>query len=119
MPAIPPTVSPVRHLTIDGDVGLSDEEARRLARIYFFAGFLALPLLWFVNCYYFWPVLRHGGDTVILNYVRFSAVGFALISAIFLPWVLSYAFGGEALFGTLYKKLLLYSLAEQWQTWLR
>lgn len=44
--------------TIDGPLGLSEQDAVGYARKFFGFGFLLLPLLWAVNCYYFLPVLR-------------------------------------------------------------
>lgn len=44
--------------TIDGPLGLSEQDAVGYARKFFGFGFLLLPLLWAVNCYYFSPVLR-------------------------------------------------------------
>jgi presenilin enhancer 2 len=31
----------------------------KVAKSFYYGGFLLLPLLWFVNCFYFWPVLQH------------------------------------------------------------
>ncbi|KAK6152985.1 hypothetical protein DH2020_012624 [Rehmannia glutinosa] len=45
--------------TIDGPLGLSHEDSLPYARRFFKLGFLCLPFLWAVNCFYFWPVLRH------------------------------------------------------------
>lgn len=45
--------------TIDGPLGLSEQDAVGYARKFFGFGFVLLPLLWAVNCYYFSPVLRH------------------------------------------------------------
>lgn len=45
--------------TIDGPLGLSHEESVTYAGRFFKLGFLCLPFLWAVNCFYFWPVLRH------------------------------------------------------------
>ena len=45
--------------TIDGPLGLSEEESMSYARRFYKFGFALLPLLWAVNCFYFWPVLRH------------------------------------------------------------
>ncbi|XP_030499468.1 probable gamma-secretase subunit PEN-2 isoform X2 [Cannabis sativa] len=45
--------------TIDGPLGLSEEDSMNYARRFYKFGFLLLPLLWAVNCFYFWPVLRH------------------------------------------------------------
>ncbi|XP_021728062.1 probable gamma-secretase subunit PEN-2 [Chenopodium quinoa] len=48
-----------RWPTIDGPIGLSEEESVVYARRFYKFGFLLLPWLWAVNCFYFWPVLRH------------------------------------------------------------
>ncbi|KAD4584611.1 hypothetical protein E3N88_22212 [Mikania micrantha] len=48
--------------TIDGPLGLSEHDSVGYARKFFGFGFLLLPLLWAVNCYYFWPVLRHASS---------------------------------------------------------
>jgi presenilin enhancer 2/GDP-mannose transporter len=45
--------------TIDGPLGLSEEESVKYARRFYKFGFALLPLLWAVNCFYFWPVIRH------------------------------------------------------------
>lgn len=39
-------------------MGLTLQEARVLSKYFFAGGFLGLPFLWFVSCYYFWPVLQ-------------------------------------------------------------
>ncbi|RVW14400.1 putative gamma-secretase subunit PEN-2 [Vitis vinifera] len=43
--------------TIDGPLGLSEEESVAYARRFFRFGFCLLPWLWALNCFYFWPVL--------------------------------------------------------------
>jgi Presenilin enhancer-2 subunit of gamma secretase len=43
--------------TVDGPLGVSWEEAEGYARRFYLWGFAFLPLLWAVNCFYFWPVL--------------------------------------------------------------
>ncbi len=43
--------------TIDGPLGVYNEEAVKLAKSFYYGGFLLLPVLWFVNCFYFWPVV--------------------------------------------------------------
>lgn len=48
-----------RWPTIDGQLGLSEEESVVYARKYFRWGFFLLPFFWALNCFYFWPVLRH------------------------------------------------------------
>lgn len=49
----------IEYPTIDGPLGLSYEDSLTYARRFFKLGFLCLPFLWAVNCFYFWPVLRH------------------------------------------------------------
>ncbi|KAL5993019.1 hypothetical protein ACLOJK_013939 [Asimina triloba] len=44
--------------TIDGPLGLSEEDSVAHARSFFKYGFFLLPWLWAINCFYFWPVLR-------------------------------------------------------------
>jgi hypothetical protein len=51
----------VQWPTIDGPLGVYHEEAERLAKNFYLAGFFVLPWLWFVNCLYFWPVLQQRG----------------------------------------------------------
>ena len=45
--------------TVDGSLGLSEDESVKYARRFYRFGFAMLPWLWAVNCFYFWPVLRH------------------------------------------------------------
>ena len=73
MPSLPDR-DVARPLTIDGDVGLPDEEATLYARGYFLGGFFFLPWLWFANAYLFWPVLtkRAGGTSTPLYRCKFS-----------------------------------------------
>ncbi|KAK4409516.1 putative gamma-secretase subunit PEN-2 [Sesamum angolense] len=52
-------LGPAEWPTIDGPLGLSHDESLDHARRFFKLGFLCLPFLWAVNCFYFWPVLRH------------------------------------------------------------
>ncbi|KAK4367214.1 hypothetical protein RND71_015094 [Anisodus tanguticus] len=44
--------------TVDGPLGLTEEDSVDHARRFFKFGFLLLPWLWAVNCFYFWPVIR-------------------------------------------------------------
>mmetsp|Transcript_32177 Transcript_32177/g.44630 ORF Transcript_32177/g.44630 Transcript_32177/m.44630 type:complete len:120 (+) Transcript_32177:30-389(+) len=89
--------------TIDGFIGLTLREGRSLSRKLFYAGFCALPWLWFVNVWFFYPQLKRGkdvGDRELFQYVRASAIGFVVFSICFLPWTLTYLIGGEKLLGT-------------------
>ncbi|KAG0565893.1 hypothetical protein KC19_7G021500 [Ceratodon purpureus] len=45
--------------TVDGALGVYHEQAVKHAKWFFYVGFLCLPWLWFINCFYFWPVLRN------------------------------------------------------------
>jgi len=50
--------APYDTFTIDGWSSMRLEEARKLARRLFFAGFLLLPWLWAANAWLFWPHAR-------------------------------------------------------------
>ncbi|MCO5574949.1 hypothetical protein L7F22_028744 [Adiantum nelumboides] len=106
-----------RWLTVDGPLGMHDQEAaRRQARNFFYAGFALLPWLWFVNCFYFWPVLRHhhrSPDPLLRSYIVRSAVGFLVYSMLLLTWALTFAIGQERLFGSSWKNLAVYDLADK------
>ncbi|KAM1401286.1 hypothetical protein TB2_027765 [Malus domestica] len=56
---IPIPSASLRWPTIDGPLGLSEEESVSYARRFYKFGFALLPWLWALNCFYFWPVLRH------------------------------------------------------------
>ncbi|KAK9135157.1 hypothetical protein Syun_014487 [Stephania yunnanensis] len=100
--------------TIDGPIGLSDEESLSYARRFFKFGFLLLPWLWAVNCFYFWPVLRHSpAFPRIHHYVVRSAIGFAVFTVLLGSWALTFAIGGERLFGPVWKQLVMYNVAEK------
>eukprot|EP00270_Netrium_digitus_P008176 TRINITY_DN2423_c1_g1_i1.p2 TRINITY_DN2423_c1_g1~~TRINITY_DN2423_c1_g1_i1.p2 ORF type:complete len:122 (+),score=31.22 TRINITY_DN2423_c1_g1_i1:20-385(+) len=113
--AQPPHPSSARFMTIDGEIGLSEEDGRRLARKFFFGGFAALPFLWFVNCYFFWPVLRHNGDPVIKTYVERSLVLCLISFALLLSWSLSFSIGGRQLLGPVWRDLAVFNIADQLQ----
>ncbi|KAK9110403.1 hypothetical protein Sjap_018463 [Stephania japonica] len=189
--------------TIDGPLGLSDEESLSYARRFFNFGFLFLPWLWAVNCFYFWPVLRHspafprirhceslnffisfdfhqlevkeiilsansgqigvlpnhapiatafdidilrirlrkdqwstialmGGfakvgnnEITIVNTVLkdiidssppvpVSAIGFTVFTVLLGAWALTFAIGGERLFGPVWEQLVMYNVAEKY-----
>eukprot|EP00239_Pterosperma_sp_CCMP1384_P002676 CAMPEP_0197858070 /NCGR_PEP_ID=MMETSP1438-20131217/31607_1 /TAXON_ID=1461541 /ORGANISM="Pterosperma sp., Strain CCMP1384" /LENGTH=119 /DNA_ID=CAMNT_0043474117 /DNA_START=376 /DNA_END=735 /DNA_ORIENTATION=+ len=94
------SASVVQHIeTIDGDVELTVDKARTLAKKMFFIGFAALPWLWFVNAWYFWPQLKLQQDPVVTLYVKRSAAGFVLFTLLLLPWTLTFLFGGKAVVG--------------------
>ncbi|KAL5754111.1 hypothetical protein ACOSP7_022331 [Xanthoceras sorbifolium] len=99
--------------TIDGPLGLSEDESLSYARRFYMFGFALLPLLWAVNCFYFWPVLRHSRSFPrIRRYVAGSAVGLTIFSALLSSWALTFAIGGEGLFGPVWDKLVMFNLAD-------
>ncbi|XAR62350.1 hypothetical protein NMG60_11017078 [Bertholletia excelsa] len=100
--------------TIDGPLGLSEEDSIGYARMFFKFGFLFLPFLWAVNCFYFWPVLRHSHSFPrIRRYVFGSAIGFTVFAALLSSWALTFAIGGEHLFGHVWDELVMYNVAEK------
>ncbi|XP_062147949.1 probable gamma-secretase subunit PEN-2 [Alnus glutinosa] len=100
--------------TIDGPLGLSEEDSLSYARRFYKFGFAMLPWLWAVNCFYFWPVLRHSRSFPhIYRYVVRSAVGFAVFTALLSSWALTFAIGGDRLFGSVWDQLVMYNLAER------
>ncbi|XP_022971629.1 probable gamma-secretase subunit PEN-2 [Cucurbita maxima] len=107
--------SPIAVLwpTIDGSLGLSEEESVSYARRFYKFGFALLPFLWAVNCFYFWPVLRSRSFPRIRPYIVGSAIGFAVFMAIISSWALTFAIGGERLFGPVWDKLVMYNLADK------
>ncbi|RYR33775.1 hypothetical protein Ahy_A10g048410 [Arachis hypogaea] len=141
-----PNLSPIRSTggiwpTIDGPLGLSEEESVSYARRFYKFGFALLPLLWAVNCFYFWPVLRHSrsfprirpysklldkksffGEPPFFSFVSLqydmgdivgSAVGFTVFSALLCTWALTFSLGGERLFGPVWDQLVMYNLADR------
>jgi len=104
-----------RWPTVDGSLGLSEEESIAYARRFFKFGFFLLPFLWAVNCFYFWPVLRHSRSFPLLRrYVVGSAIGFSVFAAILSSWALTFSIGGERLFGHTWDDLVMYNVAERY-----
>ncbi|KAM3702666.1 hypothetical protein ACJW30_04G042700 [Castanea mollissima] len=100
--------------TVDGSLGLSEDESVKYARRFYRFGFAMLPWLWAVNCFYFWPVLRHSRSFPrIRPYVVRSAVGFAVFTALLSSWAFTFAIGGEHLFGPVWDQLVMYKLADK------
>ncbi|CAF1696810.1 hypothetical protein Bca4012_000425 [Brassica carinata] len=100
--------------TIDGPLGLTEEASVDYARRFYKFGFALLPWLWAVNCFYFWPVLRHSrAFPQIRNYVVRSAVGFSVFTSLLLAWALTFSLGGEQLFGPVWDKLVMYNVADR------
>lgn len=58
--------------TIDGPLGLTEETSVDYARRFYKFGFALLPWLWAVNCFYFWPVLRHSRSFPQIGKCKFS-----------------------------------------------
>ncbi|CAO2827678.1 unnamed protein product [Amaranthus hypochondriacus] len=117
-PNISPNSSAIRRPrwpTIDGPLGLSEEESLKYARRFYKFGFLLLPWLWAVNCFYFWPVLRNSQSfPSIRRYVVGSAIGFSIATILVSSWALTFSIGGEHLFGPVWNKLVMYNVADQW-----
>ncbi|PSC70501.1 putative gamma-secretase subunit PEN-2 [Micractinium conductrix] len=91
------TLSPV--LDVDGGAQPA-LQARRTARLYYLLGFAALPWFWACNVWLFLPDFWHGDrDPVVTKYTRRSALGFAVYTALFLPWMLLYLIAGEKVLG--------------------
>lgn len=109
-----PTPIAVLWPTIDGSLGLPEEESVSYARRFYKFGFAFLPFLWAVNCFYFWPVLRDSHSFPrIRPYIVGSAIGFAVFMTIISSWALTFSIGGERLFGPVWDKLVMYNLAEK------
>ncbi|XP_021713869.1 probable gamma-secretase subunit PEN-2 [Chenopodium quinoa] len=103
-----------RWPTIDGPIGLSEEESIVYARRFYKFGFLLLPWLWAVNCFYFWPVLRHSHSfPSIRRYIVGSAIGCSIATVLLSSWALTFSIGGERLFGSVWNKLVMYNVADQ------
>lgn len=65
--------------TVDGPLGLSEDESLSHARRFYKFGFAFLPWLWAVNCFYFWPVLRHSSSFPRIRPCNFSLLFFPLL----------------------------------------
>ncbi|KAK4358695.1 hypothetical protein RND71_020924 [Anisodus tanguticus] len=103
--------------TIDGPLGLTEQDSVDHARRFFKFGFLFLPWLWAVNCFYFWPVLRRPGsnsDPELRRYVVGSSIGFMVFTVVLSTWALTFSIGGERLFGHAWDKLVMYNVAEKY-----
>ncbi|XP_049412187.1 probable gamma-secretase subunit PEN-2 [Solanum stenotomum] len=103
--------------TVDGPLGLSEQESVDHARRFFKFGFLLLPWLWAVNCLYFWPVIRRPSSYYhpdLRRYVVRSAIGFTVFAVILSSWALTFSIGGEGLFGHAWDKLVMYNVAEKY-----
>ncbi|KAH9623682.1 hypothetical protein KSS87_017709 [Heliosperma pusillum] len=104
----------IRWPTIDGPLGLSEDDSLISARRFYKFGFMLLPWLWAVNCFYYWPVLRHSRSFPSLRYyVVRSAIGFTIATVMMFTWALTFAIGGERLFGPVWNKLVMYNVADE------
>lgn len=74
-----------RWPTIDGPLGLSEEDSVTYARRFYKFGFLLLPWLWAVNCFYFWPVLRHSHSFPSIRRCMYS-IFLSLLDFSHFPW---------------------------------
>ncbi|KAL3701545.1 hypothetical protein R1sor_019567 [Riccia sorocarpa] len=105
----------LQWVTVDGPLGVQQEEALKLARNFFYGGFCLLPWLWFVNCFYFWPVLRQReSDPLIRPYVLWSGVGCLTMTVALLAWSLTFAIGGEDVFGSSWRYFAVYDIADKY-----
>ncbi|XP_078434161.1 gamma-secretase subunit [Wolffia australiana] len=109
--------------TVDGPLGAENEEkALESARRFFFWGFFCLPWLWAVNCLYFWPALFRRHESMssssyafprLRPYIVRSAIGFFIFTAVLASWSLTFAMGGERLFGPMWNNLVMYNVADR------
>ncbi|CAN1182333.1 Probable gamma-secretase subunit PEN-2 [Linum perenne] len=100
--------------TIDGPLGLTEEESLAYARRLYGFGYTLLPWLWAVNCFYFWPVLRHSRPFPLIRpYLMKSAIGFWIFTSVLCSWAFTFAIRGEQLFGPIWDKLIMYNLADR------
>ncbi|XP_068648742.1 probable gamma-secretase subunit PEN-2 [Aristolochia californica] len=101
--------------TVDGPLGLSEEDSLSYARKFFKFGFLLLPWLWAINCFYFWPVLRHPSSfsRLLRRYVVQSAIGFVVFTVALFSWALTFMIGGERVFGRVWERLVMYNVADE------
>ncbi|MQL83736.1 hypothetical protein Taro_016231 [Colocasia esculenta] len=105
--------------TVDGQLGLeSEDKAVEYARRFFFWGFFCLPWLWAVNCFYFWPALRGWPATStpfprLRPYIVRSALGFLVFTVLLASWALTFAIGGEQVFGPAWNNLVMYNVARK------
>lgn len=108
------SVSPSVWPTVDGPLGLHSDEALKYAKGFYYGGFAMLPWLWFVSCFYFWPILVHRqSDTEIRQYVVKSGIGFVICTIVLLSWAITFAKGGQQLFGSIWGHLAVYDVADR------
>ena len=108
----PPSTSDAFLHTIDGEEVLL-EEARRLSRNLFLAGFAMLPWAWALNAWLFYPVAFGSGsgsgnnqnsnssfiDPVVRRNARRSAAGAAVAGVALLAWASAFSLGGPRAVG--------------------
>lgn len=83
--------------TIDGPLGLTEDDSLSYARKFYQFGFALLPFLWAVNCFYFWPVLRHSASFPRIRHCKLSQslslhFDFRLFALKFRCWVTFFFF---------------------------
>ncbi|KAJ7522500.1 hypothetical protein O6H91_18G014500 [Diphasiastrum complanatum] len=71
--------------TVDGPLGVQQQQALKLARAFFYA-----DVLW-------------------------SGVGFMIYSTLLLSWALTFSMGGEKVFGPVWKQLAVYDIADKFE----
>ncbi|XP_019259588.1 PREDICTED: LOW QUALITY PROTEIN: probable gamma-secretase subunit PEN-2 [Nicotiana attenuata] len=82
--------------TVDGPLGLTEQDSVDYARRFFNFGFYS----------HYQPELR--------RYVVRSAIGFAVFAVLLSTWALTFSIGGERLFGHAWDKLVMYNVAEKY-----
>jgi len=68
------------------------EEKVKLCKKYFYVGFFALPVVWFVNAVWFFreAFIKKDNPPVLKKYVIFSAIGFLIWAIFFSIWISVY-----------------------------
>ena len=68
------------------------EEKVKLCKKYFYVGFFALPVVWFVNVLWFFreAFIKKDNPPVLKKYVIFSAIGFLIWAIFFSIWISVY-----------------------------
>lgn len=105
--------------TIDGPLGLTEEDSLSYARRFYKFGYALLPWLWAVNCFYFWPVLRHSRAFPNLRPCKFPFLVLLFIKNLHTFFFISFV--NSVVFGELESKNFAFSfLLEFWaSSWKR
>ncbi|CAG9465199.1 unnamed protein product [Pedinophyceae sp. YPF-701] len=91
-------------LTVDGQI-MKLSDAMVAAQRMFWGGCFALPWLWGISVWFFWPELKRRRHPVLLKYVTRGAAGCAAWITVLLAWVLVYQIGREKLLGSAFRKM--------------